>query len=151
VPVLDKRPEPRRPRVSEPSGEREREAAPVEARPAPSGWTGKRKWAIALAAVSVAASGTGIGLGVHANSLESQADMRCPDTACPDPTAVDQNRSARRYALGANVGFAVGGAALAGAVVLWLVGSPEAPRRDEVSIVPTLAGDRVGISLARSF
>ncbi|HEX7841987.1 MAG TPA: hypothetical protein VF469_31165 [Kofleriaceae bacterium] len=153
VPALEQRAEPRR-------GEARRRAAPVDAAQVdaedrraapPSRFTGTRKLSLVLAAVGVAAAGAGVGLGLHASSVEADADKMCPSTACTKPPAVELNRSARRYALAANIGFAAGGAAVAGAVVLWFVGSPKPASQDTVSIVPMLGVDRAGISFGRSF
>jgi hypothetical protein len=154
VPPLDKLPEapPAAPPgvaagPDEPSGARG--AGGAEAGSAPSRWTGKRKLSLVLAAVGVAAAGTGIGLGLHASSLESQADRNCDATTCTTVQAAAANRSARHYALAADIGFAAGGVAVVGAAALWLLGAPSS--HDTVAIVPTLDATHVGISFARSF
>jgi hypothetical protein len=155
VPVLDKRPEARRaePRraASDDAGEPgDRAGAATDVRPPePSRWTGTRKLSVVLAAVGVAAAGGGIGLGLHANSLESQSNALCKTTACTDAHGVDLNKSAKRYALAANIGFATGGVAVVGAAALWLLGGPAS--RGTVAVFPTLDATRVGISFARSF
>lgn len=160
VPALEKLPEVRRepprepPRTAgaddaAPSGARDRDAGDTEARAAPSRWTGARKLSLALAAVGAVAGGAGIALGLHVNSLENQSDATCKTTSCSDPHAVDLNHSARRYALAANVGFAVGGAAVIGAAALWFLGAP--PVRGGVAILPALEPGRVGLRFARSF
>jgi hypothetical protein len=120
-------------------------AGPAE----PSRLTGTRKLSIGLAVVGVAAIGLGVGFGRQATSTEDQADAICPDPACGDAHAVDLNATARSQALVANLGFAVGGAAIIGAAVLWFTGAPKP--REALSIVPTLAPGRVGIQLARAF
>jgi len=157
VPVLDKLPEPRR----APAGERAQtptddptragDAGPAgpAGSPAPGRLTGTRKLALGLAAVGVVAAGVGVGFGLHASSLENQADATCPDAACTDPNAVAVNRSARRAALYANLGFAVGGAAVITAAVLWFTGAPKA--RETVSVLPTLDPGQVGISFVGGF
>ncbi|HEX3760713.1 MAG TPA: hypothetical protein VHW23_18490 [Kofleriaceae bacterium] len=160
IPALEKQPQVRReppreaPRTAgaddaAPSSARDGGAEGAGPRPAPSRWTGKRKLALALAAVGVAAGGTGIALGLHASSLEDQSDVKCRTTKCTNPIGVDLNTSARHYALAANVGFAVGGAAVIGAAVLWFLGAP--PSRDGVTLVPALDHGRVSLSFARSF
>jgi hypothetical protein len=175
VPVLDKRPEPRREARraeatrsaddgdrTERAEPRDRERSVDDARPSPrdrelsSGeahpaapMTGKRKWSIALAAVGVAAIGAGVGLGVHANKLEDEANRGCSTTLCNTQEPVSTNLQARHYALGANIGFATGGALVVGAAVLWFLGAPRSP--EAVSILPTLDRNRVGIGFARSF
>jgi hypothetical protein len=158
VPVLEARPEARKPRREARRSDDDTDGAAAEpherdaeARPSPSRWTGKRKWSIAVAAVGVAAAGAGVALGVHANSLETQADAQCPRTLCGTPSAVDLNRSARRYALGANFGYAAGGAALIGAAVLWWLGAPGSPGSGDAAIVPTMDGRAAGVAFSRSF
>jgi len=119
-------------------------------RPAePSRLTGARKLSIGLAVVGVAAVGLGVGFGHKATSTEDRADTICPDTACGDAHAVDLNTTARHQALVANLGFAVGGAAIVGAAVLWLTGSPKP--REVLSVAPTLEAGRVGLSVAGAF
>lgn len=120
-------------------------AGPAE----PSRFTGARKLSIGLAVVGVAAIGLGVGFGRQATSTEDQADAICPDLACGEPHAVDLNATARSQALVANIGFAVGGAAIIGAAVLWFTGAPKS--REALSIAPTLEPGRVGIRFARAF
>jgi len=159
VPELEKLPEVQRepPRAAggaAAAGARERDAEDTKAHPAPSRWTGKRKLSLALVAVGVAAGGAGIALGLHANSLEDQSDQLCNHPTCHSPDAVDLNHSARRYALAANIGYAVGGAAVVGAAVLWLFGAPHSPERsrpDDTAMIPILDAGRVGFAFARSF
>lgn len=115
---------------------------------APGRWTAKRKLALGFAAVGVVAAGAGIGLGLHANSVESQADAQCPGAVCDKQAAVDLNHTARSYALAANLGFAVAGAAIATACALWFLG---APAHDPVAVAPMLDAGRVGVSFARAF
>lgn len=122
--------------------------------PAPSGWTGRRKLSLVLAVVGVAAAGAGIALGMHANTLESESDDICGHSTCHEADAVALNGSARHYALGANIGFAVGGAAVVGAAVLWFLGAPhasETARRDNAAVIPSFGAGQVGVAFARSF
>jgi tetratricopeptide (TPR) repeat protein len=150
VPVLDKRPDtPSREVAAAPSEPRDAGKADLAVAAAPSRFTPRRKLAIATAAVGVVAVGVGIGFGLHGSSLADDADALCPNVDCNNAHAVDLNHSARSDALVANIGFAVGGAAIAGAAVLWLIGAPRAG--ETVSVVPTLGADRIGIGFARSF
>jgi hypothetical protein len=165
VPPLEKLPEPPPAAPSrvdrsaaagpdEPSGAREPGIGGAEAGSAPSMWTGRRKLSVLVVAFGAAAAGAGIGLGLHANHLESQSDAICSDRMCHPPEAVDLNRSARRYALAANIGFAAGGAAAVSAVMLWLFGAPRAPdssRPGVTGMLPTCGPGCVGFTLARSF
>ena len=109
---------------------------------------GMPRLATALAIAGVVGVGAGVGLKLASNSLENQANTLCPATMCPNPHAVDLNGEARRDAVLAIVGFAAGGAAIAGAAVLWFVApSP----RQTTAVVPVLGTDRVGVSFTRSF
>lgn len=148
VPVLDKLPDAKRAaptrRVAAASPEPDA-ASPSE----PSSFTGRRKLALAVAAAGAVVVGVGVGFGLKAGSVEDQANAICPSSTCMDPHGVELNKTARRDALYANIGFAAGGAAVIGAAVLWFTGSPRP--RDAVSIVPSAGADRVGISFTRSF
>jgi len=139
--------------VTEPDGPSGPEAdaapAPAPAPAAPSRLTGARKLSIGLAVAGIAAVGVGVGFGKSATSTEAEADAICPDAACSDPHGVALNTTARHQALIANLGFAVGGAAIVGAAVLWLTGAP--PAREAVSVAPTLEAGRVGVTLVGAF
>jgi hypothetical protein len=74
--------------------------------------------AVTLVASGAGFLGVGIGFGVDAISRAADARDRCPQTACPDATAVDQADIARRSSVWSTVGF-VGGLVLATAGVVW--------------------------------
>ena len=118
-------------------------------RVAPGRWTTLRKTSVVVAAVGVASLAGGLGFGLEAKSLERQANAICPDTTCGDAHALSLNRSAQHDALASDVLFCVGGAAVAGAAVLWFVGAPHAAER--VTLAPVVTHDRVGIAFAHSF
>jgi hypothetical protein len=156
VPVLDKRagdtPTTAAGRVvTEPDPAPVPEPAPAAspAPAAPSRLTGARKLSIGLAVVGLGAVGVGVGFGRAATSTEAEADAICPDTACGDAHAVELNTTARHQALIANVGFAVGGAAIIGAAVLWFTGGPRS--REALSVAPILEAGRIGLSFAGAF
>ncbi|MGE5183642.1 MAG: hypothetical protein ACM31C_16335 [Acidobacteriota bacterium] len=117
---------------------------------APSSFTSRRKVAVALVVAGVAAAGVGGYLASQAHDLEHQSDQLCPMVSCTDAKAVALNQDARDHALYANIGFVAGGAVVAGAIVLWLVGAPH-PVRDDVSIAPSLAPGRAGLAITGSF
>jgi hypothetical protein len=146
VPLLARRPGAerggRRPATSGPDGR-------APGAPRSSGLTATGKLSLVLAGVGVVGLGVGAGLGLHARSLESGVARVCPGAGCFDPQLIEDNRTAQRYALAANIGFTVGGVAIFSAAVLWFTGSPRS--REAVSIIPTLGSDRVGIGVARSF
>jgi hypothetical protein len=112
------------------------------------GRPGRPKLVIALAIAGVVGVGAGVGLELESRSIENQANKACPGTMCGNQHAVDLNAEARRDAIVAIIGFAVGGAAIAGASLLWFVAP--APRQT-TAVVPVLGADRVGVSFTRSF
>jgi hypothetical protein len=119
--------------------------------PPPRGtWTATRAISAVLAVAGAGALGTGIYFGVRANDLADRADARCPGTACDDPEGLRLNDQARTAASRANVLYIAGGAAVATAAVLWLVGGPR-----EVAVVPVAAsspaGGRVGFVMTGRF
>ncbi|HET7505082.1 MAG TPA: hypothetical protein VFK02_28885 [Kofleriaceae bacterium] len=150
VPVLERRSEPRRAvPVAPPAGEvgvREREREPA---PPPRSLTGRRKLSLVIAGIGVAAIGVGAGFGILAGRDEDKSDELCPEIMCSSEHGVDLNQRARRDALIANIGFAAGGVAIAGAAVLWLTGSPKST--EALSFAPLVGAGQVGVSFARSF
>lgn len=119
--------------------EAEREPTGAE----PSTWSSRRKVALGVAAGGVVAAGAGIGFGLAARSARSDALATCPPTACTAAAAAaaqKQNNRARRHALFANVGYAVAGAAVVGAAVLWFTAKPE--RRSSLALAPSLGESR---------
>jgi hypothetical protein len=113
-------------------------------------WTGTRAFSAVLAVAGAGGLGTGIYFGVHSHDLAERADARCPGAACSDPEGLRLNDQAQTAASRANVLYIAGGAALAGAAVLWLVGAP-----DEVAVVPIAArspaGSHVGLAMTGRF
>ncbi|MGE5182616.1 MAG: hypothetical protein ACM31C_11165 [Acidobacteriota bacterium] len=119
-------------------------------RPAPPPrWTMLRKASVVAAAVGAASVAGGLGFGLESRSLERQANAICPEATCADAHALALNRSAQRDALAGNIMFGVGGAAIAGAVVLWFVGAPHQAER--VTLAPVVTHDRIGLAFAHSF
>jgi tetratricopeptide (TPR) repeat protein len=133
--------------------------------PAPSPFTPRRKLALGLGAGGVVIAGTAIGLGLWARSTRDEALELCPRTSCTAAeaeAAQDTNDRARRYALYANLGYGVAGAALIGATVLWLTSGPERssdsgerqiaarPRNPSLSVSPLL-GEANGFALTGGF
>jgi hypothetical protein len=118
--------------------------------PAHGTWTTTRAISAVLAAAGAGALGTGIYFGVRANDLADRADARCPGAVCNDPEGLRTNDQARTAASRANVLYIAGGAAVASAAVLWLIGGPH-----EVAVVPvaasTPAGGRVGLAMTGRF
>lgn len=119
---------------------------------APGTFTPMRYGAIASGVVGLAAVGFGVARGLSAKDKQAQADELCPEAACGDPAAIALNDDAQSHALQANLGFAVGGLAIAGAVALWILGEPDAPYDDEaLSVRPTLGRDGLGLTFGGRF
>jgi tetratricopeptide (TPR) repeat protein len=115
-------------------------------------FTPMRYAAIGTGVLGVVALGAGVALGLEAKDLQSQADEICPEAACNDMAAVQLNEDAQGKAMQANIGFAVGGVAIAGAVALWILGAPDDERGEEsMSLTPLVGGDRVGFALGGRF
>ncbi len=135
-------------------------AAPVVAVPpvgsspsVPSSFTGRRKVAVLIAVVGVAAFGGAGILGRSAKSREDDAFALCPDPATPcarSAEATEKLDSAHARATYTNVALGIGGAAIAGAVALWITGAPRAESHG-VAVTPHVAGSAFGLSLGGSF
>lgn len=112
-------------------------------------WSRLRRASVIAAVAGVGALGGGGYLGMRSREREDLADARCPDVVCADPVALRWNDQAQTDAVLANGLFVVGGASVAAAAVLWLVG---APRADEAPVLrPTLTSGQVGVALAGRF
>lgn len=104
--------------------------------------------AITLTVLTVAAAGVGIGLGVASSSKRKSAEDLCNEGAdgelfCPDTAQDDIDRS-RNYAIGANVGFAVAGAAgIALIAVIAAKAAKRNKRKRDVALSPTRGGARL--------
>lgn len=117
------------------------ERTPLDAEPSP--WSPRRKLALGIAAGGVVVAGVGIGFGLAARGARSDALATCPPAACTEDaarSAQQQNDRARSQALIANVGYAVAGAAVVGATVLWFTAKPA--RRSSLALAPALGESR---------
>jgi hypothetical protein len=112
----------------------------------PSRFTTLRKLSVASAVVGAGGIGAGVYFGLTAKSLAKQSDAICPGHVCGDAHALDLNHQAQRDALASEVLFGVGGAAVAGAVVLWVVGAPS-----HATLVPSANDHEAGVSLVGSW
>jgi hypothetical protein len=122
---------------------------PEQVAPPSTTFTGMRKASIAVAAVGVIGIAGGIIFGSKAKSAENQSDALCPTASCGNRQGLQLNQDAKNDALYANIGFVVGGAAIAGAVVLWIVGANKPS--DHVSLAPIVQGHDVGVAFGGSF
>ncbi|MGH9888845.1 MAG: hypothetical protein ACREBE_25155, partial [bacterium] len=109
-------------------------------------WSTTRKLSVLTGIIGAGAVGTGIYFGWHAKNLQDRADQRCPLALCADSEGLQLNDQARKSALAANVLYIAGGATLATAVVLWVVGAPE-----EIVVVPAASDHQVGVSMTGRF
>ena len=114
--------------------------------PAPSRFTTLRKLSVGSAVLGVAAIAGGVRYGLVAKDLDRQSNAICPTTTCGDAHALDLNHTAQRDALAAEVMLGVGGAAVAGAVVLWFVGAP-----GQATVVPTGGDGEAGVAVIGTF
>jgi hypothetical protein len=122
------------------------EPSPIAARPS----NNQRIAAVVVGGVGVVGLGLGTAFGLVRNARLDDAKSRCPNwpTSCPE-SARDPQDSAKSAGTIATVSFAVGGAALIGAAVLWLTAPRDSvPSEKAVSgvhVVPV--ADRNGGSL----
>jgi len=107
-------------------------------------WSGARKFSFGLGLAGAGALGTGIYFGVHSKHLQDDANRLCPETTCNDQEGLRFNDRAKQAARTANILYISGGAAVATALVIWLVGGPS----DETIVVPTVGDGSVGLSLS---
>lgn len=122
-------------------------AGPTDNRASDPGST-QRLFALGTGAVGVLAVGAGIYFGLSAKKKESDSEAYCrpDDKSLCSPTGVELLNDAGDFALLANVGFAVGGAALAAAVVLYVT-APTKPTRAKIELLPRVALDQRGLDL----
>jgi hypothetical protein len=100
----------------------------------------QRVASIVALGLGVVGIGTGVAFAVQAKAKANDADAYCPATKCTNDAALEMNRDARAAADRATVAFAVGAAAVAGGVVLWLTSkpSPSSPTAEVALVGNTL-------------
>lgn len=111
-----------------------------------------RGLAIGLVAAGAGAIVVASGVALHSRSLQRQSDELCPSQiypTCGDLRGVELNRRARQEGWFANITWGLGGAAVVGGVVAWVVGRDHPDRR--VSITPVVTSDRAGLALGGRF
>jgi hypothetical protein len=122
----------------------------VDAEPEPSRFTRTRELAIGVAVIGAVSIAGGDVLWQRAQDLSMRSDAVCPGAVCNDPGALAMNRDARSDATAADVLFIGGGAAVAGAAVLWLTGGPAAPAHAVVA-TPLVTPSSFGLAVAGRF
>ena len=110
----------------------------------PGTFTTLRKLSIGVGVLGLVGVGLGIKFGLDARDLEDRANAICPMAACTDAGAVALNHDAQTKATRANIGLIAGGAAVAGAVVLWFVGAPKATS-EKLSFAPAAHGTGLAV------
>jgi hypothetical protein len=102
------------------------------------------------AALGLASVGAGIGFALEARSLQRQSNAICPVTACGDDHALALNSQAQHDARVGDIMLGAGGAVVAGAVVLWILGGGS-PTTESVSVAPAVSATHVGVSFGGRF
>ena len=74
----------------------------------------------------------------------ADADAICPTDLCDDPEGLRLNQDARASATRANLLLIGGGVAVAGGVVLWIIGGPR-------PVAPVVDEDTVGLAFTGAF
>ena len=110
---------------------------------------------IVLTVIAIAGLGAGIGMGVASQNAADNARDRCQDgdmgaNLCL-PTFADDAQSSRNLATGANVAFAVGGAAALGAIVWIAVNASRRAKQQRTAVAPSLNRHHAGLVLQTRF
>ncbi len=111
-----------------------------------------RKYAWSLVGVAGGLALMGAGFGIADSQLH--ADTITADHATTSRVDIDKKKNdGANYAIGAYVGLSVGGAALAAAVIMFIVDPSrrETHRKEKWALSPTLAPGSAGLSAAGSF
>ncbi len=113
----------------------------------------QRIGAITVGVVGLASVGVGIGAGLVARSTWRDALRGCKDedpTRC-SPAAIADGDAAARWATVSTVGFAVGGAALVLAPILWVTAPSIEVEKQTVWLVPVIGREHGGLVAAGAF
>lgn len=118
-----------------------------ESAPPPQKMRAQRVLSLVSAGVGVAAVAVGSGVGLAARSAWAKAEEACPKHVACSLSAHDDSARALSLAAGSTASFVIGGAALAGAVVLWVT----APDKPPVRVTPVAGPDGFRLSLEGAF
>jgi serine/threonine-protein kinase len=101
--------------------------------------------------VGIVGIGVGSYFGLRAMSKNSDAEEFCNDqNVCNDQRGIDLTQEAKDAALISNIGFAVGGAALATGIVLFIT-APGGDTEHAIRIAPRVAKNGGGMTIGGSF
>ena len=95
--------------------------APPTERTEPAPGRTQRITGILMGSAGVALLAVGAGMGARAMKQNNTAKDRCPEISCEDQEGVDASKSAKTAATISTVGFAGGGALLAGGLLTYLL------------------------------
>lgn len=110
-------------------------------------WSDTRTAAVVVAVLGAAAIGSGVYFGSRSGDQESRANAICPGLVCGDPEGLRLNDEAQSSARTANIFLLGGGAAVATAAVLWIVGKPE----ERTVLAPSVGNGQLGAALVGRF
>ncbi|WP_437675712.1 hypothetical protein [Sorangium sp. So ce131] len=125
-------------------------SGPGSGNPAESKMNPLRLAGLVAGGVGVVGIGLGSFFGVKAIAKNSDAKGYCPrGNTCDDPRGVTLTDEAQSAATVANVAIGVGAAALAGGVVLYLVGAPR--QEPQVQVAPLIDARNIGLRVGGTF
>jgi len=118
------------------------------ASPPPSSGSALKTVGVVVGVVGVAGLVVGSVFGVEATSKNQQAlePQNCRTSTLCTPYGLSLTSDARNAATISTVGFAAGGALVAGGVVMWLV-APSSATKTGVRILPLLSASTAGLSI----
>jgi hypothetical protein len=122
------------------------EAPPVPPGEGPHGLGTQRILALAIGAVGLGGVIVGSVFGLETLSKHSSSQQECPGNAC-SPAGLQDVSDGKNAGNVSTIAFAVGGAALAGGVVLWLTAPSSSPKVGSLDVTPLVARDTGGLSL----
>jgi serine/threonine-protein kinase len=103
-----------------------------------------------LGGVGIVGIGVGSYFGLRAFSKNSDAEDFCDESVCNDQQGIDLTDEAKDAALISNIGFAVGGAALATGLVLYFT-APGGDKANALRVAPSVARNGAGVSIGGRF
>jgi hypothetical protein len=123
---------------------------PTQEGPPPSTWGTQKTSALIAAGLGVAAVGIGSYFGLRAFSKWSDARSECGGGCGPGDAALSAKSDAQTAATISTITFAAGGAALAGAVVLWLTAPKGVGPGSAFRATPIFGANVAGLAVSGS-